>query len=141
MKITSFSRLYALMLLSKSPRHGYEIIKELEGAIGKKPSAADVYPFLKDLMDQGYVEVGRTGKREMKKYVLTGEGKKFTKKILENLSKIIDAMIASKVTSCAHCSCKVYGDAYYASVKGRKAPFCCRYCAGAAGSGRSEGSL
>ena len=37
MKITSFSRLYTLMLLSSLPRHGYEIIKELEQITKAKP--------------------------------------------------------------------------------------------------------
>jgi DNA-binding PadR family transcriptional regulator len=62
------------MLLSKRSRHGYEIIKELELGVGKKPSASDVYPFLKELMVQGYVKVESTGEREMKKYILTPKG-------------------------------------------------------------------
>ncbi|MBI5223920.1 PadR family transcriptional regulator [Candidatus Micrarchaeota archaeon] len=133
MKITSFSRLYTLMLLSSSPRHGYEIIKDLGTAIGKKPSSSDVYPFLKQLMDQGYVKVDSIGEREMKKYVLTDKGKKFTKQVLDNLTNIIDAMIESKVTICAHCTCKIYGDAFFAPLKSEKAaPFCCKYCAQAA---------
>lgn len=130
MKITSFSRLYILMLLSKRSRHGYEIIKELELGVGKKPSASDVYPFLKELMVQGYVKVESTGEREMKKYILTPKGKKLTKEVLENLSTIIDTMITSKVTTCTHCGCKIYGQAYFASSKYEKAsPFCCKYCA------------
>ena len=52
-KIQNFSRMYALMLLAASPRHGYELIKELEHSLGKKISAAEVYPFLKELKKQG----------------------------------------------------------------------------------------
>jgi hypothetical protein len=42
-------------------------------------------------------------------------------------------MIASKVTVCDHCNCKIYGEAYFAPLNDKKAaPFCCKYCAQAA---------
>ena len=129
MKVTSFSRLYTLMLLSSSPRHGYEIIKELEENIHKKISAAEVYPFLRDLKKLQYIAVESTGNRDMKRYILTPKGRKFTQQILDNLSKMIDVLTYSKVVSCAHCCCKVYGDAYTLKIKEKEVPFCCKYCA------------
>ncbi|MBI5046255.1 PadR family transcriptional regulator [Candidatus Micrarchaeota archaeon] len=129
MKITSFTRLYLLTLLASSPRHGYELIKELGHNLGKTVSASEIYPFLKELKKLGYVEVQSEGNREMKKYILTTNGKKFTKEILDNLSSIFDALITSKVVSCAHCSCKIYGSGHVVPKEGKETHFCCKYCA------------
>jgi DNA-binding PadR family transcriptional regulator len=67
-----------LQLLAEKPRHGYEIIKELEdrssGAYA--PSAGTVYPTLSLLEDLGYASVTleEGGK---KVYAITDEGRRY----------------------------------------------------------------
>ena len=66
-----------LDLLKDKPRHGYEIIRELEDKFGGfySPSPGAVYPTLQWLEDMGYVTVlAQDGK---KTYTITPEGSKF----------------------------------------------------------------
>jgi DNA-binding PadR family transcriptional regulator len=63
-----------LELLQERPKHGYEMIKELEGRFSGfyTPSPGSVYPTLQMLEDRGYVRsVADDGKRI---YSLTDEG-------------------------------------------------------------------
>jgi DNA-binding PadR family transcriptional regulator len=75
-----------LDLLKDKPRHGYEIIQELEElSYGfYKPSPGVIYPTLQMLQEMGYASsVEQEGK---KVYSITEEGLKF----LENQSSIAD---------------------------------------------------
>jgi DNA-binding PadR family transcriptional regulator len=67
-----------LQMLAEKPRHGYEIIKELEERFGGAyaPSAGTVYPTLALLEDIGYASVSleEGGK---KVYSITDEGRKY----------------------------------------------------------------
>lgn len=66
-----------LRLLREKPRHGYDIIRELEDRLAGcyTPSAGTVYPTLQLLEDQGYVRaVEQDGK---KVYHITPEGERF----------------------------------------------------------------
>jgi DNA-binding PadR family transcriptional regulator len=77
-----------LRLLSEKPRHGYEIIKELEERFGGAyaPSAGTVYPTLSLLEDLGYASV--TPEEGGKKvYSITPEGEKYLE---ENKSAVED---------------------------------------------------
>jgi DNA-binding PadR family transcriptional regulator len=69
-------RWVVLALLEEQPRHGYELIKELEERTGGayRPSPGVVYPTLAMLEDEGFVRqaVGETGR---KLYELSDEGK------------------------------------------------------------------
>ena len=66
-----------LRLLREKPRHGYEVIKELEERIGGwySPSPGTVYPTLQLLEDQGFVRVVETEGK--KTYHITPEGEAF----------------------------------------------------------------
>lgn len=66
-----------LQLLADKPRHGYEIIKELEERAGGgyAPSAGTVYPTLQLLEDLGYASV-TTEESGKKIYSITEEGRK-----------------------------------------------------------------
>ena len=66
-----------LQLLDEKPRHGYEIIKELEERAGGAyaPSAGTVYPTLQLLEDLGYASV-TTEESGKKVYSITEEGRK-----------------------------------------------------------------
>jgi len=63
--------------LDEKPRHGYEIIKELEGRFGGSyaPSPGTVYPTLTMLEDLGYARVvPEEGGKKI--YEITDEGRK-----------------------------------------------------------------
>ena len=67
-----------LRLLEEKPRHGYEIIKELEGRFGGSyaPSPGTVYPTLTMLEDLGYARVvPEEGGKKI--YEITDEGRKY----------------------------------------------------------------
>lgn len=77
-----------LKLLAEKPRHGYEIIKELEERFGGTyaPSAGTVYPTLALLEDLGYATV--TPEEGGKKvYSITAAGEKYLE---ENKSAVED---------------------------------------------------
>lgn len=69
-------RLYLLKLLGESPRHGYEVIRLLEGRfLGLyAPSAGTVYPRLAKLEAEGLVTHADEGGRKV--YALTEEGRR-----------------------------------------------------------------
>jgi DNA-binding PadR family transcriptional regulator len=69
-------RLAILSLLADGPKHGYEIIKEMEVRSGGlyRASAGTVYPTLQLLEDQGLIECEPGGSRKV--YRLADEGRK-----------------------------------------------------------------
>ncbi|MDB5418712.1 MAG: PadR family transcriptional regulator [Phenylobacterium sp.] len=84
-------RFVVLALLGEQPRHGYELIKELEERTGGayRPSAGVIYPTLAMLEDEGLIrpaggEVGR------KLFEPTEDGKK----VVEESRAHVDAVFA-----------------------------------------------
>jgi DNA-binding PadR family transcriptional regulator len=76
-----------LNLLAEKPRHGYEIIKELEDRFGGaySPSPGTVYPTLSLLEDLGYARATlEEGNRKV--YEITDEGRKY----LEENRSVVD---------------------------------------------------
>ncbi|MEO6446219.1 MAG: PadR family transcriptional regulator [Gemmatimonadaceae bacterium] len=77
-----------LQLMVEKPRHGYEIMKELEERFGGSyaPSAGTIYPTLSLLEDMGYASVSleEGGK---KVYAITDEGRAYLE---ENKSAVDD---------------------------------------------------
>jgi DNA-binding PadR family transcriptional regulator len=69
-------RVVILAMLEEQPRHGYELMKELEERTGGayRPSPGVVYPTLALLEDEGFIRPagGETGR---KLYEITAEGK------------------------------------------------------------------
>lgn len=68
-----------LELLTERPKHGYEMIKEMEGRFSGfySPSPGSVYPTLQMLEDRGYVHSStEDGKRV---YAITEEGRGYLK--------------------------------------------------------------
>jgi DNA-binding PadR family transcriptional regulator len=79
-----------LDLLRDKPRHGYEIIRELEGKFHGfySPSPGTVYPTLQYLEDMGYVTSReQDGKRI---YTITDEGLKFLSEQASTVDDIKD---------------------------------------------------
>ena len=81
-------RLALLSLLSEGPRHGYELMKELESRSGGiyRASAGTVYPTLQQLEDEGLAtSEPREGKRV---YQLTDAGQRELEQETEAVERI-----------------------------------------------------
>ena len=129
LKINSVVKLYTLSLLNNGPKHGYEIIKELESSMSRNISASHVYPFLKSLEDSKLIECGAVQERDKKKYRLTKNGEEFVETIFSKLGGVIDSVIDKKLTTCTHCQCRIYDGGYVEMLKGQESTFCCPHCA------------
>jgi DNA-binding PadR family transcriptional regulator len=129
-KVTNLVKFFSIFLLYQSPKHGYELIKEIESHLGTKPSTGQIYPFLNALLEGGIIRTKEEGDREKKVYELTKEGKKFVEKKLEMFGGVISANIEKDLSTCAHCGCKVYSGGYEEMIEGEKHTFCCMHCAG-----------
>lgn len=65
----------ALHAIEREPTHGYGILKELEVALGERPSKNQVYPLLRQLEEDGYIESEPVEDARQKQiYHLTTEG-------------------------------------------------------------------
>jgi DNA-binding PadR family transcriptional regulator len=69
-------RLAILSLLAEGPKHGYQLMKEMQDRSGGfyRASAGSVYPTLQQLEDEGLVSAETVGGRRV--YQLTGEGRR-----------------------------------------------------------------
>lgn len=77
-----------LQLIEEQPRHGYDIIQELEKQFHGiyNPSAGTVYPILQLLEDQDFI---KNDQKEGKKvYSITSEGKKYLSEHKEEIDRI-----------------------------------------------------
>jgi DNA-binding PadR family transcriptional regulator len=83
-------KLAILDLLKDKPRHGYDIIQELEKRFHGfySPSPGSVYPILQLLEDQGFVESEKQNGKKV--YTVTDEGQKF----LSEHEKEIETMLS-----------------------------------------------
>lgn len=82
-----------LQLLSERPRHGYDIIKELEERFGGAyaPSAGTVYPTLSLLEDLGYAQVTlEEGGRKV--YSITDAGRKYLEENRSVVAELFERM-------------------------------------------------
>jgi DNA-binding PadR family transcriptional regulator len=94
-----------LKMLSEKPRHGYEIMKELEEKSGGQyaPSAGTVYPTLALLEDLGYASV-TTEEGGKKVYAITDAGRKYLEEnkgavddIFERISELGSSLLNSSM--------------------------------------------
>ena len=83
-------RLVILALLAEQPRHGYELIKEIEERLGGAyaPSPGVVYPTLTWLEELGYAAVQAEGAKKL--YTATPEGLAY----LEQNKAMVDGLFA-----------------------------------------------
>ena len=72
-------RYIVLQLIADQPRHGYEIIKEIEDRVGGDyaPSPGAIYPLLALLEDIGHVVVTSEGNKKL--HTITPVGRAFLK--------------------------------------------------------------
>ncbi len=68
--------LYILHTLRERPKSGYDLIKEIAEKTGGTwaPSKGTLYPLLKQLEDEGLIEVFATEKRAKTLFAVTGKG-------------------------------------------------------------------
>ena len=128
-KISSLIKLSILLLLNEGKNYGYDIIKKIEKTTGKKVSAGEIYPFLKNLKKYSLVAAEKPGPREKTLYQLTKKGRLFVNNILSRFESIIDTAVKPKISTCAHCGCKIYEGAFVEKFGRAKKIFCCIYCA------------
>ena len=98
-----YIRIAVLILLSKKPYHGYEIMREIkERTLGFwRPTAGGVYPILRNLENLGYTkgEWDSKKKRKRKTYRITNAGKVVLERALEKESQITNSMSAYSKSS------------------------------------------
>jgi DNA-binding PadR family transcriptional regulator len=77
-----------LDLIKKQPRHGYDIIQELEGRFHGmyNPSAGTVYPILQLLEDQGFVTIDQKDGKKI--YSITQSGEEYLAEHQDDLEKM-----------------------------------------------------
>jgi len=91
-----YLRIATLILLSKKPCHGYEVMKEIRDKTSGfwKPTAGGIYPVLKDLEESGYVQ-GKWDaktKRRKKIYTITESGRAVLRNALAKEEQLASAM-------------------------------------------------
>jgi len=128
-KINSMVKLYTLCLLNKGPKHGYEIIKELESKMSRSISASHIYPFLKSLENNKCITCKTIEKRDKKSYSLTKNGQELVEIVFDRLGDVINSVVERKLTACPHCNCKVYEGGYVELTGEGENIFCCKHCA------------
>ncbi|WP_270889066.1 PadR family transcriptional regulator [Pedococcus sp. 5OH_020] len=81
-------RLYVLALLNEGPRHGYEVIQDLEQRFNGlySPSAGTVYPRLAKLEEEGLVERTDEGRKAV--YRITEAGREEVRSRQDDLSDL-----------------------------------------------------
>jgi DNA-binding PadR family transcriptional regulator len=91
-----YIRIATLILLSKKPHHGYELMKEIDARSRGfwKPTAGGMYPILKDLQESGYIQGAwdEKARRRKRTYRITTPGKTVLKRALAKENQIADTM-------------------------------------------------
>jgi DNA-binding PadR family transcriptional regulator len=91
-----YIRIATLILLSKKPYHGYEIMKEIKERTRGfwKPTAGGMYPILKDLQESRYIqgEWDTKTKRRKRIYMITDSGRTVLRRALAKESQLAKNM-------------------------------------------------
>jgi DNA-binding PadR family transcriptional regulator len=87
--LRSLEKPIILWLLSRKPRHGYELIVEFRRLTGRKLKPSMVYPFLHRLEIEGFArsQLLVKGGRKIRHYTLTKKGKELLKKVRKTFTK------------------------------------------------------
>jgi DNA-binding PadR family transcriptional regulator len=91
-----YLRIAVLILLSRKPHHGYEIMKEIKERTGGfwRPTAGGIYPILQSLEESGYIE-GEWDSRQRRKrktYQITESGRPVLQQALTRENQIAKSM-------------------------------------------------
>ena len=84
-------KLLVLHLIQQSPKHGYEIIKEISDLVGDgyTPSAGTIYPTLTSLEEMNYISLLDA---ERKQYQVTEYGETYLKEQQEMLTALLEKL-------------------------------------------------
>jgi DNA-binding PadR family transcriptional regulator len=87
-------RLVALALIAEAPRHGYEIIKLIEGKTADwySPSPGIIYPTLTYLEEAGYVTASTEGAKKL--YTITDEGRSYLQSNRDLVDVVLERLTA-----------------------------------------------
>ncbi len=120
-----------VLLLSEKPLHGYGIMKEVEGRIGKPVNPSLLYPFLRLLEKNGLVRSTKkpVGQKPKKIYELTATGKELAVRIYKRIASMVSMATVPNLSVCFHCGCKIYEGRYLEIIDGKERTFCCVHCA------------
>lgn len=116
-KINSLIKIQTLCLLDQGPKHGYEIIKELENVLSRNISASHVYPFLKNLESNGFIAFRKIETRDKKKYYLTNDGNNFVTKMFDKIGPVFFHVIERSGMTCPNCNTKVESESYKKKIE------------------------
>ena len=89
--VTNLAKLYVLLILSRGPAHGYDIMKSFREATGKVLSCGQVYPLLDVMQKKGLVTYHEEsdGNRKRKVYSLTQDGRAFAGDLKTKIVKLL----------------------------------------------------
>lgn len=91
-----YIRIATLILLSKKPHHGYEIMKQIKERTRGfwKPTAGGIYPILRDLQQSGYIqgEWNAKTRRRKKTYKITKTGRTVLRRALTKENQLAATM-------------------------------------------------
>lgn len=92
-----------LWLLSRRPRHGYGIMKEIKKLTGKCAGPNIIYPYLHRLEEEGFIagEWVEVGRRRVKRYSLTERGEA----LLERVRELFRRQVREVITYLLHEGC------------------------------------
>lgn len=129
LKVNTLTKLFILLLLYDSAKHGYELMKRLNEILPYKVNPEQVYPFLKILKERGLAKISEVGEREKKVYELTEKGRETVEFLLHRFRNLIEIAIKPEIDVCAHCGVKIIDGGYREVIEGEELTFCCRHCA------------
>ncbi len=136
-KVDSLIKLHILISLNNKEKTGYELMKELSNKLGKRISSSHIYPFLKELKENYYVNIRQMGREKI--YNLTSSGVNFVNETLLKFNEVIQESLKRKISKCTHCGCEVYNNKYNEIINGKKLAFCCCHCADSYRKGMKHG--
>jgi DNA-binding PadR family transcriptional regulator len=131
-RLNTLFRIQTILILQKGEMSGYDLAKELESITGNKPSTGKIYPFLKQLKDNGYIEetdIEDDSERSKTVYHLTDKGESLVDELLGRMESLIDARLDSLLETCKSCGVKIYKTKVLGKDEmGKKAYYCCTHC-------------
>jgi PadR family transcriptional regulator PadR len=84
-----------LWLLSRNPRHGYGLMKEIKTITGRRAKPNVIYPYLRRLEERGFI-VGEWIEfrgRRIKRYSLTEKGDELLRRVREFFRRPVRELI------------------------------------------------
>ncbi len=87
--IKGYLKIVFLRELKNKKSSGYDLMKSAENILGKKPSAGSVYPLLKQLLDDKFIDVKENNKKKL--YSITKKGEELLIKLTKEKEKILSS--------------------------------------------------